>query len=724
MRLRLLTAIFFLLLAWQASGQDVTGAGKPLYPDIRSWFDLAVDKTQLEVLSTLDQPKDQPWQFAVPVPVSLSPSNAGITVKNRNETVWVMAVTSKGALSLNFILSPFNLPEGAYLFVYDEAKTVILGPYTAESGNSSGIMPLLPVPGDKIILECHYPGGAIPPGTIGISQVAHDFAGFYANLETKDLYYGRSGSCEVDLNCSTNETYLQSGRAVVRLLVAGSELCSGVMVNNTGINYKAYLLTANHCIENATKAASTIFVFNYQSPWCDGPDITNLHSASGSLLRATNPDIDFSLVELSHFPSLVYKPFFSGWDITTTTPSTTFAIHHPEGDVKKISIDSNSPTTASYPAGGYVTNGFWRVLRWDMGTTEHGSSGCPLFDQNGRLRGTLTGGAATCDIPENDYFAKLSRMFSLTTISSTTPRPWLDPTGSGATIVAGRDPYFYNLSRSDTLTNILPTDPGQADSYGNPYFGYSTGHNSDSLVSYAEYFPYPGNGELAWLRLKIAKSSYLAANDSVRVYLWNGGTQPGSVIASRLIKIRETKDNFELEVDFGSTVQLTGPFYAGYKIYYNGPLSVTQSQFAVTHSESYSLPSMNTAWFNDGSSWKPFTQHPSFPMAVSLGISAIMVENSVLNSIPGPPFNDTSLTVFPNPFTTSLSFSITDTSSSSTSLTIFDNSGRVVSSTEYRNVFPGVVVLELPFLKPGIYHYSLLNDYHRFSGTVVKVRAK
>ncbi len=689
--------------------------------EVAAWHEIAVDPLQVEVMRSVEQAKDQPYQFAIPVPVSLTPENAGFIVSRSNETIWVMPVSSKGALSLNLILSPFNLPEGAYIYVYDQAHKVVRGAYTRESGTNTLTMPLLPVPGDKIVLECHFPGKSIPRGSIGVKQVSHDFAGFFGLEGIKDIYYGRSGDCEVDINCSTNPNYLKAARSVVRLLVAGSELCTGVLVNNTGSEYKAYVLTANHCIDTATQAANTIFVFNYQSPWCDGPDLTNMHSLAGSLLRAENPDIDFTLLELNQFPSLVYKPYFSGWDITATVPSNTYTLHHPEGDVMKISIDDNAPVSTSYPIPGYVSNSFWRILRWEMGATEPGSSGGPLFDQNGRLRGNLTGGAANCDEPTNDYYAKISRMFNITTITSTSLKSWLDPLATGATVVSGRDPYGYNLSRSDTLRNMPVSDPGTTESYSSPGWGYSTGHNSDSLTRFAEQITFNGTGEIAWVRLNIAAATYLTEADSIRVFLWNGGAQPGSVIASKMFRIREVKSNFEMEVDFGRTIKVTGSYYVGYAIYYKGTLNQPQSRFAVKHSAPWPLSTQNTAWFHNGASWRPFTQHPSFPMSTSLAINVIMVENSILNGISDPDPEATPLVVYPNPFTSSLSFRLTGTGVTETTLRLYDNSGQVVNAGEYRNIFPGVLTLELPGLAPGIYHYGLKTDSAVYSGTVIKI---
>lgn len=693
-------------------------SGKPLFPPVASWYDASVDQSQVDLMRSLDQTKDQPLQFALPVPVSLNPSNAGFTVQKGGETVWVMAVASKGALSVNAILSPFNLPEGAYVYIYDEGREVVRGAFTSRSGNE--ILPTLPVPGDRMVIECHFPGGTIPGNAIGVSQIAHDFAGFFRLTSSKDIYYGRSGGCEVDLNCSINEKYLLSSRSVCRLLVAGTELCSGTLVNNTGKDYRAYVLTANHCIESEGNALSTIFLFNYESPWCDGPDYSRQHSISGSILRASNTEIDFSLVELSSFPSLVIRPYFSGWDITTTPPASTYTVHHPEGDVKKISVDDDPPLSTSYPVSGYASFGFWRILRWDLGTTEAGSSGGGLFDLNSRLRGTLTGGAANCANPENDYYAKLSRMFIISTVPSSNLKPWLDPLSTGSTLVNGRDPYAWNISRSDTLRNISAGDPGQTEIYTTPGYGYSTGTNSDNLTRYAEYFPFAGTGEIAWIRLHIANTAWINTADSVRVTVWGGGAVPGSAIASRLIKLQEVRGNFSLEVDFGRTIAVTGSFYAGYTVYYKTPPGSPQAQFAVRHSQPYIQPTLNTAWFYTGTAWKPFTQHPSFPMAVSLDISVIMVENSILNDIVDPIVPKSQSMVFPNPFSRSVTFSMSD-SARVTSLTVYDNKGSVVSATKYSNIFPGFFTLDLPHLASGVYHYILKNDSEILSGTIIKI---
>jgi len=52
------------------------------------------------------------------------------------------------------------------------------------------------------------------------------------------------------------------------LIIGGRELCTGTLVNNTSQDKTPYVLTAGHCIENASDAQQTVFCFNYESPAC------------------------------------------------------------------------------------------------------------------------------------------------------------------------------------------------------------------------------------------------------------------------------------------------------------------------------------------------------------------------------------------------------------------------------------------------------------------------
>ncbi|HNX67162.1 MAG TPA: T9SS type A sorting domain-containing protein [Bacteroidales bacterium] len=717
----LVTILTALLASVSVTAQIEVKMGKPLFPVVNSFYDIGIDRSQLEMLMSVRQTKDQPYRFAVPSVVSLKPGNSGILVRTENEIVWVVGITSKGALSLNAIMRPFRLPQGGYLYVYDAARKVVRGAFTNESAAGSGVLPVLPVPGDSMIVECHFPGGNIPADCIEINKVSHDFIGFFGNAAAKDRNYGTSDFCENDLLCSSDANRNLSARSVCRILIDGDVLCTGTLINNTGKDLKAYLLTANHCISTPAEAAGSLFIFNYISPWCNGPDIKITHSISGATLLASNSLVDFSLLELTSFPPLVFRPYLAGWNISETAAESTYVIHHPSGDVMKISTDVDPPVTQDYPESGFLTAGFWEVLDYETGATEFGSSGAALFGQDDLVRGTLTGGKSSCTYPVSDYYGKLCRMFDISTLKSKNLKSWLDPSSTGTKVLSGRDPYAYNLLLSDTLHNIERGTTLKSDILSAPGYGYSTGINSDSLVRYAEFFNFREKGEIAWVKMNIVKSSYISTTDSLTVYIFEGDSTPGAIIASKTVKLADARDNYEMFVDFDKTVPVYGPFYIGYREYYRKPLSGSQSQFALYHSPTLADNSLNTAWFNNGREWLPFTQHPSFPNPVSLAIEVVLVRNSYLNAIPDAPGEEDGMKVFPNPFCNSVTFSSANEAKNIT-VAVYDNSGSIILFRHYENVFPGTLTIDMPNLSPGIYHYRLTTDFVNHSGTIIKGR--
>jgi PKD repeat protein len=152
---------------------------------------------------------------------------------------------------------------------------------------------------------------------------------------------------------------------------------------------------------------------------------------------ATNESATITTLKSTNF-----NAYWNGWNANNTATTGGTGIHHPAGDIKKISTFTG--TTLSNSWGGSVQNTHWR-FSWTAnanghGVTEGGSSGSPLFNNSqGYIVGTLTGGSSYCNAQSSpDMYGKMS--YHWTSNGTTTAKqlkPWLDPTNSGALTLAG-----------------------------------------------------------------------------------------------------------------------------------------------------------------------------------------------------------------------------------------------------------------------------------------------
>ena len=392
-------------------------------------------------------------RIAGETPCALNPDNSGqwLTLPDGSR-IWQLGLEGKGVLALGLVFNRFYLEPGIKLFVFDPQRQNILGAYTNLNNKSSYMLALSYLSGDKLIVQLEVPSGQTEYGELMIGAVRQAYRPVFTDKSARG--FGSSGSCNVDINCTLGNNWQLAKRSVVRLV--NKENCTGVLINNTKQDSTAYVLTAAHCLftNNVDYSSTTIFYFNYESPTCDGPDGITYHSISGATLISTGDtlettvdtdSLDFALLELSFAPPDSFVPYFAGWNRSSTPPLNTATIHHPSSDVMKISVD-NDPSGSGVPEpqlsyASYLVRGcFWRVLKWEAGTTEGGSSGGPLFDQNQRIVGTLTGGQASCDNSVNDDFTRFDYAWDYYPDSLRQLKHWLDPGNTGVMSLNGFDP--------------------------------------------------------------------------------------------------------------------------------------------------------------------------------------------------------------------------------------------------------------------------------------------
>ena len=678
-RLILLPALFFFttgILHPQIIHFNASPHGFAGNRDTVSWYDPGVSESEKEAILSSKGSRGT-LRFGVGRNVGLNRQNSGYIVSNENGSYsWFLFVRSKGAESLNVIFSTYHLSEGETVFIYNPVLTEIIGPLSSKNNKTFGSLAVQPLQGSEMIIEYNFiPGSG---GELEVGQLTHDVLGIADLPLLRSLAKDDSGPCQVDINCAEGNNLQKEKRAVVRIIAGGTELGTAFMLNNTKNENIAYTLTANHVVSEQADANNSVFLFNYESPWCDGPEGLKNQTLSGAELVSTNSDIDFTLLRMTDFPPITYKPYLAGWTVSSTFPRSTQTIHHPSGDLKKISIDNDPPGIATFQ--DLYTNGFWHILRWETGATEGGSSGAPLFNQDRRVVGYLSGGESYCGRSVNDYFGRLDVAYDISQEAGSSLKAWLDPILTGAVYVNGRDPYYDNFKESDTLFNGS-ADEFYIQEYSDPGRGLSTGINSDSLLAYAEKFTVNSLKYITEVRLFVARSEYTEQSNTVQIALRDDNNGPSGLIAARTFPLNLCRDTFMLSVDFGEPIEVSDDFFVCYLNTYSMPAAEETKQFAFFKGQDQTAGS-GSAWFMDYSGWHPFTGHPFDAGEATLFIEALTVNDALVGIDKSYSLPEISVRVYPNPVNSNFWIETAGGPERILSVELFDAGGRLLRTID------------------------------------------
>lgn len=381
--------------------------------------------------------KDIPFRFGAQIDVDFSLNTSGIWSELPDGgRVWRLRITSPGALSLNLLYDNFFMPEGAQFFVYNDDRSNVLGAFTDQNNKDKGTFATGLTAGDAVTLEYYEPATVREQGILEVSRVVHAYRDIMGQLASEG--FGSSGSCNNNVACPEAEDWQNEVRSVAMILTGGgSRICSGSMVNNVRGDMTPYFLTANHCLGGND---SWIIMFKYQSPSCENVDGPTNFTVQGTTLLANNSSSDFALLLLDEAPPEDYEVHFAGWSAINEAASQVVGIHHPAGDIKKISWYNSPVESSDYDPSPYLADSHWEIADWDDGTTEGGSSGSPLFDQNKRVVGQLHGGWASCTSATQDYYGKFSMSWDYGSTAASRLKDWLDPDNTGTLTLDGWDP--------------------------------------------------------------------------------------------------------------------------------------------------------------------------------------------------------------------------------------------------------------------------------------------
>lgn len=443
---------FMLLMLVGIASAQVTNEGKPFgwkaegFDNVNAYRMPAFDLAKLKAEDAInDKDKTKPWRYGFEFLVDHNLQNSGNwTTLANGDRVWRIRYYSEGAQTLNFLFSDFYMPKGAKVYLYNNDRTDLLGAYDEQQNNEKRELGTWLVAGSDIWIEYYEPAAVAGQGKLEVFKVVHGYRSL-ASLQ-KDASDGlnTSGNCNYDVNCFMDDIdglKDVNKKSVALIIVANSAFCTGALINNTSNDGTPYFLTANHCAEDQNLNQWS-FRFNWIStnPVCAGnaPSTDNApnyyQTVSGAQLKAKRAQTDFCLLQITANIPSEWDLVWAGWDRSETPAESTFGIHHPAGDIMKACRDFDAPILNN-DGGEFM----WEVTDWDLGVTQGGSSGSPLFNQDGKIVGQLYGGTSGCngetDNGGGDVYGRLGKSWDAGTTPATRLKDWLDTANTGAMTV-------------------------------------------------------------------------------------------------------------------------------------------------------------------------------------------------------------------------------------------------------------------------------------------------
>lgn len=424
----------------------------------------AIDVDKLKLEDEEDLLNSIAPRIGFPHMVSIIPGNSGIWIEQAKGTLsWYLRIRCPEALSIALSFDKFYLPKSGKLIIRESVNGGIEHVFSTRNNKGSMHNPIgftTPhIKGEEIILEYHQLSNE-DKELISIFRVVHGYKSFHNdNLSnSKAQSFGSSGNCQVNVNCSEGTNWQDEKTSVALVLADGIRIGTGSLINNSCNDGELLFLTAEHILDvngvggldydavSNPQLTHFTFYWGYESSGCPNPTSEpSIDFSYGAFLLANSNTADFALFRLTDGPYVdiipAYKAYFNGWDRSSTTSTTSgVSIHHPRGDIKKISTFSGSPTVGTLT--GYGGN-YW-VIGWTSTTNgysimEPGSSGAPLYNSSGKVMGQLHGGNSNCSNPATQlaYFGKISDSWSPSTNIKRQLKHWLDKCNTNTSQING-----------------------------------------------------------------------------------------------------------------------------------------------------------------------------------------------------------------------------------------------------------------------------------------------
>lgn len=395
-----------------------------------------------------------PYRIGKLIPLDVDIDNEGTwTDLPYGGRIWRLKIIVRDALATSLYYDRFWLPPNSELYLYNETRTHVIGAFTDFNNHENGLFATEIIEGESVTLEYYEPEGVTEDPVIHISDVASIFRGVSFTIMKEPEDRGGSLWCMINVNCPEGDDWQMEKKGVVRqyMVLPGGWVgwCSGSLINNTTWDLTPYVLTAHHCGEDCTPSQFNqwIFYFKYESATCTGSTGPSNFTTSGCSVKAEGDRYtgsDFALLKLNTTPPESHEPYWNGWNRSNIGSPSGVSIHHPAGDIKKISTYNSTLTSSQWNNNGVLSHWkcIWAATVNGTSIVEEGSSGSPLFDDEGRIVGDLTGGPGNQSCENTSYSLYGKVYWSWDQMGSSPDQQlkyWLDPVNTGEMYLPGTD---------------------------------------------------------------------------------------------------------------------------------------------------------------------------------------------------------------------------------------------------------------------------------------------
>jgi hypothetical protein len=369
----------------------------------------ALDVAPLLLEDRLSQGMSKAIRMGVTRPAEVRAGDGAWTELADGRNLWVVEVESPGAAGLRLHFVEARLPARGQLAI---------GTPDAEQDAWRAAHPELrgasaprafwtgTVAGERLRVEYLAPAGGGRELPFRIDALVHLYRS-PSDLWEKDP----AGPCHNDVTCYPEYEALAravNGIGALDYRNGNALFCTGQLLNDVNHDLTPYELTANHCETQSEPGAIEIF-WMYQTTSCGGgrPPLGNSPRSLGTTVVAQNPLSDFTLLLIDGTVP-IDQVAYAGWNAKAVPAGApTVAVHHPNGDFKRISFGEVNPDATNCSVTGPIQWRGKKLIRndWTDGPTEVGSSGSLIALQSTQqILGQLLGGPSACGVqPQSLY---------------------------------------------------------------------------------------------------------------------------------------------------------------------------------------------------------------------------------------------------------------------------------------------------------------------------------